>query len=225
MATIRKLVFGNGEVYHVFNRGIERRSTFTDKREFERIQKLIKFYRHRDIPIRFSQVIQQSQDIREKILNDLFKSERVIDILSYCIMPNHFHFLLQQNVDKGISTFISNITNAYTKYFNTKHERTGPLFEGVFKAIHIESDEQLVHVARYIHLNPVASNIISNQELENYKWSSYLEYLSLSSEEISQKELILSMFKSIERYRAFVNDQIDYAKKLDAIKHLTLELV
>lgn len=223
MATIRKLVFGNGEIYHVFNRGIERRSTFTDKKEFERIQKLIKFYRHRDIPIRFSQVIQQPQDIREKILNDLFKSERVIDILSYCIMPNHFHFLLQQNVDKGISTFISNTTNAYTKYFNTKHKRTGPLFEGVFKAVHIESDEQLVHVSRYIHLNPVASNIIANEELENYKWSSYPEYLSLSSKEISQKELILSMFKSIEGYREFVYDQIDYAKKLDAIKHLILE--
>ncbi|MBI2330564.1 transposase [Candidatus Daviesbacteria bacterium] len=223
MATIRKITFQDGEIYHVFNRGLDRRSTFTDKKEFERFQKLIKFYRHIDIPIRFSQVNHQPQEIREKILTDLYKSGRMIDILSYCIMPNHIHFLLKQTEEKGISTFISNITNAYTKYFNTKNKRIGPLFEGVFKAVHIESEEQLIHVSRYIHLNPVASGIIPDEELEDYRWSSYPEFLSLSSEEISQREFILNMFKSPNAYREFVNNQIDYAKKLDAIKHLILE--
>lgn len=223
MATIRKVVFRNDEIYHVFNRGLDRRSIFTDKNEFERIQKLIKFYRHKDIPIRFSQVNHQPIEIKERMLKNLYKSERIIDILAYCIMPNHFHFLLKQTDDKGISTFIANIANAYTKYFNTKHKRTGNLFEGVFKAVHIETEEQLIHVSRYIHLNPVASSIIPDRELENYRWSSYPEYLSLSKEEISQKELILSMFKSVRDYREFVNDQIDYAKQLDAIKHLILE--
>lgn len=223
MATFRKITLRDGEIYHVFNRGIDRRSTFTDKKEFERIQKLVKFYRHKDTPIRFSQVNQQPQEIREKILSDLYKNKRIIDILSYCIMPNHFHFLLQQTEEKGISTFISNITNAYTKYFNTKHKRAGPLFEGVFKAVHIESEEQLIHVSRYIHLNPVASSIIPKEELENYQWSSYPEYLSRSLAEIAQKEFILSMFKSIKDYQEFVNNHIDYAKQLDAIKHLILD--
>lgn len=223
MTTFRKISLRDGEIYHVFNRGIDRRGTFTDKKEFERIQKLIKFYRHKDIPIRFSQVNQQPQEIREKILDDLYKSERIIDILSYCIMPNHFHFLLKQTNEKGISTFVSNITNAYTKYFNTKNKRTGPLFEGVFKAVHIESEEQLLHVSRYIHLNPVSSSIIPDEDLENYKWSSYREYLPISAEEISQKEFILNMFKSISAYQEFVNNQIDYAKQLDTIKHLILE--
>lgn len=138
-------------------------------------------------------------------------------------MPNHFHFLLRQSTEKGISVFISNITNAFTRYFNTKHKRAGPLFEGVFKAVHIESEEQLIHVSRYIHLNPVASSIIHDDELEGYRWSSYPEYLVTSPEEITQKELILDMFKSVEVYRAFVNNQIDYAKQLDVIKHLILE--
>ncbi|MBI2196671.1 transposase [Candidatus Daviesbacteria bacterium] len=223
MATLRKLVFREGEIYHIFNRGIERRTTFTEKREFERMQKLVKFYRHKDIPVRFSQVIQQPEEIREKLLAALYKSERAVDILSYCLMPNHFHFMLKQNTDKGISSFISNITNAYTKYFNTKYERTGPLFEGVFKAVHIESDEQLVHVSRYIHLNPVASGVIPDDKLESYQWSSYPEYLSLSNLEISQTDLILSMFKTIKAYQEFVNNQIDYGKQLEAIKHLTFE--
>lgn len=223
MATIRKVVFRNDEIYHVFNRGLDRRSIFTDKNEFERVQKLIKFYKHKDIPIRFSQVNHQPIEIKERMLKNLYKSERIIDILAHCIMPNHFHFLLKQTDDKGISTFIANIANAYTKYFNTKHKRSGNLLEGVFKAVHIETEEQLIHVSRYIHLNPVASSIIPDGELENYQWSSYPEYLSLSKEEISQKELILSMFKSVRDYREFVNDQIDYAKQLDAIKHLILE--
>ncbi|MCR4305988.1 MAG: transposase [Candidatus Daviesbacteria bacterium] len=223
MATIRKLVFRDGEIYHVFNRGMDRRTTFTEKREFERMQKLIRFYRHKDIPIRFSKVIQQPEDTREKILGALYQGEKVVDILSYCLMPNHFHFLLKQKTEKGIPSFISNITNAYTKYFNTKHERTGPLLEGVFKAVHIESDEQLVHVSRYIHLNPVVSGVIAENELENYQWASYPEYLSLSNMEISQKDLILDMFKTVKVYREFVNNQIDYGKQLEVIKHLILE--
>ncbi|MBI2019394.1 transposase [Candidatus Daviesbacteria bacterium] len=223
MATFRKLVFRDGEIYHVFNRGIDRRTIFTDKKEYERFQKLIKFYRHKDIPIRFSKINQQPVEFREKILEKLYSSERALDILSYCIMPNHFHFLLKQTSDKGVSVFISNIVNAYTKYFNTKHERTGPLFEGVFKAVHIETDEQLVHVSRYIHLNPVSSSIIPTGELEDYEWSSYPEYLSLTEEEIAQKDLVLDMFKSIQAYQEFVNNQIDYAKQLDIIKHLIIE--
>lgn len=223
MATNRKVVFRDGEIYHIFNRGIERKSIFTDKREFERAKKLVKFYKHKDIPTRFSQLLLQPEDIREKILNDLYKSERLVDILSFCLMPNHFHFLLKQNSEKGIPTFIANFTNAYVKYFNIRHQRVGPLLEGVFKAVLIENDEQLLHVSRYIHLNPVVSSVVEEDELGNYNWSSYPEYLSLSNERIVQKDLVLDMFKSIKDYQEFVANQIDYAKKLEAIKHLVFE--
>lgn len=224
MATFRKISFRNGEIYHVFNRGIDRRSIFTNKRGLYRAQSLIKFYRHKEIPARFSQVMHQPQDIREKILEKLYAGERIINILAYCLMPNHFHFLLKQTNDKGIATFISNFSNAYTKYFNTKAERTGPLLEGVFKAVHIESEEQLIHVSRYIHLNPVASSIIPKEQLNNYLWSSYPEYIEMSDTVICEKELVLSYFKSVAEYQKFMEDQIDYAKQLEAIKHLILEV-
>lgn len=223
MATFRKIVFANEEIYHVFNRGLDRKSTFANKRELDRAKNLIKFYRHREIPIRFSKLMQQPEDTRNKILEDLFKSDKLVDILSYCLMPNHFHFLLKQNSDKGISIFIANFTNAYTKYFNTKNERIGPLFQGIFKAVHIENDEQLMHVSRYIHLNPVVSNIIRADELNNYSWSSYPEYIGKSNDEIVKKETVLNMFKSVQEYQKFVEDQIDYGKELEAIKHLILE--
>ena len=138
-------------------------------------------------------------------------------------MPNHFHFLLKQNRDKGISTFLSNFTNAYVKYFNTKYKRSGPLFENAFKAVYVENEEQLIHLSRYIHINPVVSSMIKKEELEFYPWSSYPEYLGLSKDAIASKDIILEYFRSVKEYKEFVTNQIDYAKKLEEIKHLLLE--
>lgn len=225
MATVRKIVFRNDYIYHVFNRGIERRSVFRSTREFGRAFELLKFYNHKEIPIRYSQFLQKSLEIREGLLKKLEQSEQLVEILAYCLMPNHFHLMLKQNLTSGIPVFISNFTNAYTKYFNKKYQRRGPLFEGIFKAVLVESDEQLVHLSRYIHLNPVVSSIIKETELNNYVWSSYREYLSdkKSNGGIANKELVLSLFNSVKAYENFVMDQIDYAKKLEQIKHLKLE--
>lgn len=207
----------------MFNRGLDKRNVFVNKKEFGRAKDLIKFYRHKETPQRFSKVSLQPTNIREKILANLYQTERIVDILAYCLMPNHFHFLLQQNSPKGISNFIANFTNAYTRYSNTKHTRIGPLFEGVFKAVYIESEEQLLHLSRYIHINPVVSSLVKDNQIQNYPWSSYREYLSLAKDGIAEKDLVLSMFKSVGNYQEFVSDQINYAKKLETIKHLTLE--
>ncbi len=223
MATNRKIVFRNGEIYHVFNRGLDRRNIFTTTREFERIKQLIKFYRHKKTPSRFSQVMQQPKDIRKNLLENLYKSEKLVDVLAFCLMPNHFHFLLRQNSENGLTKFVANATNAYTKYFNTRYKRVGPILEGVFKAVLVETDEQLIHLSRYIHLNPVVSSIIEENQLNKYSWSSYPEYLSLSEDGIVEKAIILAMFKSVKDYQKYVVNQIDYAKKLEAIKHLAFE--
>jgi len=97
------------------------------------------------------------------------------------------------------------------------------LFQGLFKAVRVESDEQLMHVSRYIHLNPVSSFLIRPDQLENYQWSSYPEYLDISPERIADKEIVLDLFPSKKRYKQFVLDHVDYARKLENIKHLALE--
>ena len=225
MASKRKIVFQNYSLYHIFNRGIDRRPTFQNSREFNRAIDLISFYNHKDIPIRYSQFIILPQEIREVKLKRLSKSDSLVDILAYCLMPNHFHFLLRQRVENGLSTFISNFTNSYTKYFNTKNQRIGPLFEGVFKAVYVENDDQAIHLSRYIHLNPVVSSIVNETEVLKYKWSSYPEYLNFEvrNEILLDKDTVLSYFKSVKKYQEFVMDQIDYGKKLEEIKHLKLE--
>ena len=137
-------------------------------------------------------------------------------------MPNHFHFLLQQKVDGGITDFVSKISNSYTKYFNTKNQRIGPLLQGEFKSVYIETNEQLIHVSRYIHLNPLVSFLTDN--LETYQWSSYLEYLKEVKNNTCSKGIILDQFKSPQDYKQFVLDQENYGKKLEMIKHQLLDL-
>lgn len=223
MPTNRKVVFANDEIYHVFNRGVEKRPTFTDKRELDRSIITLDFYRFANLPLKLSRFLNLPESERSKLRQVLDSSEKLVEVICYCLMPNHFHFLLKQKAEGGISIFAANFTNSYTKYFNTKHERVGPLFQGVFKAVHIESDEQLIHVSRYIHLNPVSSYLIEPEQLDNYLWSSYPDYMGLLDRNIAEAEMVLNLFPSKEKYKQFVLDQVDYARKLEHIKHLILE--
>ena len=152
------------------------------------------------------------------ILND----NKIVDIICYCLMPNHFHFLLKQKRDGGITEFISKLSNSYTKYFNVKNERVGPLLQGEFKSVHVDTDEQLIHLSRYIHLNPLVGYVTKN--LDDYRWSSYPEYTGEVDRKTCAKEIVLDLFKSKEDYINFVLDQADYAKTLEAIKHQLLDL-
>lgn len=224
MPTNRKLVFANEEIYHVYNRGVEKRPTFTNKWELDRALLTLDYYRFASLPIKLSKFLILPYSEQTQLLESIKKdNEKLVEIICFCLMPNHFHFMLKQKVDIGISIFISNFTNSYTKYFNTKNERVGPLFQGIFKAVRIESEEQLIHVSRYIRLNPVSSFLIEPEELENYWWSSYPEYLGMSNKNITDKELVLNIFASVEEYKQFVLDQVDYARELEKIKHLSLE--
>ena len=136
-------------------------------------------------------------------------------------MPNHFHFLLRQKTDDGLSKFVGDLLNSYTKYFNIKNDRVGPLFQGRFRAVLIDNDEQLVHVSRYIHLNPLIANLVS--DIESYPWSSYRDYLGLGNNTFVKTAEILDLFKSKEDYKQFVLDQVDYARVLDQFKHKFLD--
>lgn len=213
-----------GEIYHIFNRGIDRRQTFTNKWEYQRAINAIKFYRIANPPIRLSKFL-TFEDIRKnQVLEVLQKSKPLVEILSFCLMPNHFHLLLRQKEIKGISIFLSNFQNSYTRYFNTRHQRDGSLFLDQFKAVRIENEEQLIHVSRYIHLNPYTGFIIKTvQELNNYTLSSLPLYLKDSSNDYIERDTVLSYFKNQKEYWKFITDQSDYQRRLKQIEHLTFE--
>ena len=213
-----------GQIYHIFNRSIDRKPIFRRKHDNDRVMDTLNFYRFSDVPIRLSYFLRWSEDQKSKTLNMLKKEGKVIvSILGFCLMPNHFHLLLRQESEGGISTFLSQFQNSFTRYFNTRYTRTGHLFEGQFEAVRIETEEQLIHVSRYIHLNLYTSYIVKTfKDLTSHPYSSFAEYLG-TREGFCTKKTILSHFKNSKDYRNFVFDRADYQRALSEIKHLTLE--
>ena len=224
MATNRKVVFAIGEMYHVFNRGIDRRPIYTTKKEYQRFLDLASYYRFTSVPMRYSEFAKLPDEAQSAVWQKLQdKAHFEVDIISYCFMPNHFHFLLKQRTGGGVSRFIANIANGYTKYFNTKHQRVGPLLQGTFKAVWVETEEQLFHLTRYIHLNPATSYLIEPQNLQDYRWSSYPEYVNQKEAGISDTSFVGWMFPARNGYQKFFLDHADYARKLEKIKHLSID--
>ncbi|QQG43239.1 MAG: transposase [Candidatus Daviesbacteria bacterium] len=219
----RKTPLVTDEIYHVYNRGINRQPTFTTKKEYQRAMLALKFYKVANPPVRLSKFLESDKERQAEILKMMDQGEKLVEILCFCLMPNHFHFLLKQKKEGGISKFLGNFQNSYTRYFNTLNERDGSLFLDQFKAKRIETDEQLIHVSRYIHLNPYTGFAVKSfKELEKYPWSSFPSYLTGDNSFI-EPDLVLGTFKGVGDYREFVLDQANYQRELKFIEHLLLE--
>jgi len=219
-----RVVLVNNEIYHIYNRSIEHRPVFTHYREYSRALLCLDFYRSQNPLLSLSKVLLLEINLRNDFLAKLRSLANYrVDFLGFSFMPNHFHFLIRQNYDNGISRFMSDFCNSYTRYFNIKNKRVGPLFQGIFKAKRIETDQQLIHVNRYIHINPVVSCIIKESALDSYLWTSLPEYLGNSDRNICETETILNYFSSKKAFWKFTHDLIDYGKRLEAIKHLIIE--
>ncbi len=225
MMPSRLTPLATNEYYHIFNRGINKQPLFFGLRDFDRALHILEFYSYANTPIRFSKFLLSARENRTNILNSLRReNQKLVDIICYCLMPNHFHFLLKQRSENGISKFMANFQNSITRYLNTKYQKIGPILQGQFKAVRIEDEEQLLHVSRYIHLNPYTSYILKDiEDLRGYTWSSFPEYVEEGKCGISSSNVVLSNFKMKSDYKQFVYDQADYQRKLDAIRHLVLE--
>lgn len=206
----------NGQYYHIFNRGSDKRNIFSRSRDYQRFQLTFYYYQFTDQKKRFSKLAKSDfKDFNPD------PATKLVEILCYCLMPNHFHFLVKQLKNNGIPIFMSKLCNSYTKYFNTKYPRVGPLLQGKYQNVLIENEEQLIHLSRYIHLNPVVSGIVKSPE--NYQWSSYPEYIT-GQKRFCNLEEILNLFKSSGKYQEFVEAQIDYGMTLEILKHRTIDV-
>lgn len=206
--------FVNEEFYHIYNRGINKQTCFSNKRDYQRFLKTMFYYQIANPKPKFSAY-------KETNLFPIDLNNKIVEIVAYCIMPNHFHILIRQLKDGGISEFMRKFIHSYTKYCNTKHKFQGPIFKAIFKAVHVETDEQLIHLSRYIHLNPLVSLLTNNLNL--YLWSSYSFYIGLSNDYPVRKEYILNFFNSVEGYQKFVLDQAEYGATLELLKDLAFE--
>lgn len=189
----RKIVLSVGEFYHIYNRGVEKKQIFLDRYDYDRFMILLLLAnRLESLDIRN---FRRSKKNCGGGTSAGKEQETLVDIGAYCLMPNHFHILIHEKTEGGITKFIHKLTTAYTMYFNRKYERVGPLLQGTFKSEHADSDEYLKYLFSYIHLNPLKifnkkwresykSDPVSKKSfLDNYVYSSYLDYAGLNRED------------------------------------------
>lgn len=184
---------------------------------------LFNYYQLKDRPCRYSDLI-RSKAAKESGLKNLIKqwkttNNSLVNIISYCLMPTHYHFIIEQVSDNGISQFIGNIQNAYTKHFNKMHKRSGPLWQGPFKTTHMTDDYILSHVSRYIHLNPTTARLCSKPH--EWKFSSYKEFINSNKDKITTQRNYIEMDN--EQYIKFCNNHIDYQRTIASLKNYLID--
>lgn len=211
----------NDYYYHIFNRSVAKIPIFKRKKDYFRLLDLLSYYQFKNTPLSFSVLIRKDKDTQRRIFDDLEKNgKKLVEIVCFCLMPNHFHLLAKQVEKKGILTFTGNFQNGYAKYFNILYQRVGPLFQDRFKAVLAENEKQILHLSRYIHLNPYSSFVVKNKkDLIFYPWSSLPEYLG-KQKGFCQSEIVLNQFNSTKDYLDFVLDRADYQRRLKEIEHL-----
>lgn len=210
-----------GQTYHIFTRSIAGYVIFNNDEEYSRIVEVMKYYIKRRPRLRFAVFNNLSTEYQKILLEECAAQKSLVDIVAYCVMPTHVHFILRQNEKDGISIYLKNIKDSYTRYFNTKHKRKGPLWEGRFKNVLVSDDEYLLHLSRYVHLNPVTSCLVGKPE--DWKYSSLSEYTSPGKGNggICEFNAMLDVIPA--DYKSFIDDRIAYQRELHTIKRLILE--
>lgn len=209
-------------VYHIYNRGVEKRKIFLDEEDYIVFLALLKKYLFPKMKV--------LDKIRNKIVEkDNRKSMNMeISLLCFCLMPNHFHLLMKQaHKQKSIASFMQKVCTCYSIYFNKKYNRVGKLFQGHYKAVLVREDYYLLHLSRYIHRNPLELFHSDKNMLAKYKWSSYADYLELKNTKWVNKSLILKFFdKSVYKtsYKSFVEDyEVAEVEDLSKVQKLDYE--
>ena len=186
--------------YHVYNRGVERRSIFLDEQDYRVFLSYLKSY--------LSPIDELEKIAPSRKLKNYFGT---IDLLCYCLMPNHYHLLIRQHVSTAITGFIRSISTKYAMYFNKKYRRSGHLFQGIYRAVMVESEAQLLHLSRYIHRNPDPTGF-NPVGLMQYRYSSLSNYLGkIQQSWIRNQEIVCLFSRSDTRnsYKSFVFEAAD----------------
>lgn len=197
------------QYYHLYNRGVDKRIIFLDDLDRQRFINAFRLARLLNSP-KLSWLNEQIKmgNIPQTDLDNLEEKygPPTLDIITYSLMPNHFHFLVKELIENGITKFFRKLGTSYAMYFNIKHERTGRLFESQYKAVLIETDEQLIHLSRYIHTNPLHSSKINLtlDQLKTYPWTSLPDYLGSRDQPFCQPSEVMAFFKSTNDYLNFL---------------------
>ena len=204
--------FKQKNYYHVVNYGVDKRIIFVDEEDFRTFLYYLKVYL---LP---KKVIASMPNLPKRMLLKNRNSD--VELLAYSLMPNHFHMILCEKELGGISLFMKQLSNAYTKYFNERHTRSGSLFEGPFKAAHVKN-EDLSQVVRYVHLRPFLVGLV--EDPDKYRWSDFPTYTNSKEVNISNASPVLTQFNTAADYKHFVHNYMDYAEKIKTLDHVLID--
>jgi|SRR3989338_259605 len=212
---MRKIRFVNGEFYHIYNRGVDKRSVFLDQYDFERfLQSMREFNNQKPIGSLFENSFRDKVQLSNRVV-------KLVDVVAYCLNPNHYHLILSQRIENGISEFMHRLGTGFTQSFNFKYQRSGSLFQGKFKATHIDSNNYLLHLSAYVNLNNKAHRIKS----ESFR-SSWNEYTDGKGGGCT-KAIILEQFKKPSEYKEFaesaIKDILERKKMYEEVKEMLFE--
>jgi REP element-mobilizing transposase RayT len=205
---MRKIPLANEEIYHIYNRGTDKRTIFEDPYDFQRFFQSLQEFNTLD-PI--GSIYEHSFIKKEQLGSLAPKSESLVEIIAYCLNPNHFHLLLKQVSANGISKFMQKVGTGYTNYFNKKQDRSGSLFQGTFKSIHVDSNEYLLHLSVYVNLNDKVHGLGSLASKSS--WDEYMGKLEKGEVGICEKEVVLGQFKNDREYRIFAKNVLKGIKE------------
>lgn len=195
---MREVPLVKGEYYHVFNRGVEKRNIFTDQADRNRFLLSVTAFNSIE-PI--GSIFEQSFARKKKEFGR--PASKLVKVVAYCLNPNHFHFILQQSNEGGISEFMKRLGGGYTKYFNARNRRSGVLFQGKFKAIHISTNDYLLHLSAYVNLNDRVHGFTQGRSL-----SSWTDYTGKTSNSFVFPQIILDQFTNNREYQSFAESSL-----------------
>jgi putative transposase len=206
---MRKEPFVPGEFYHCYNRGVDKRVTFETEEDFEYFLKILNFFNDRDTSV----------SIRERQNGNVIKN-RYVSLVAYCLNKNHFHLLLKEENDGGISKYMQKVSTGYTMYFNQKYKRSGSLFQGKFKSKHVDNDLYMKHLGVYINVNNQVHGVVSKKEYR----SSFMNFVAKRGDSLCDPYPLLALYDSDVDYTHCIGETLPVIlKEKEAFKELFRE--
>lgn len=212
----RKRYFRAGEFFHICNKSISNFKILNDENNCHRFIRALGYYNSLTQEINLGNYLKKDENFYPDLL--IPNEDPLVKYISFCLMPDHYHLLVKVLKDDCLSKYISNIENSFSRYFNLRFNRKGPLWQSRFKAVRIKNNEQLLHVCRYININPTTSELVENPE--DWQFSSYKNIITDSKYLSILTEISI---RNKEDFKIFAENNIDYQRRLKFIKKMVLE--
>jgi len=217
--------FGSNSFHHIYNRGNNKMNLFLDESDYYSFLGLLE-----------ENILGKKEYFCSKVFDPPPKSSHFagkkyirkllpigsFEIICFCLMPNHFHLLVKQKGELKVSKLLSKICTSYSKRFNKKYSHIGHVFQDQFKSVLVEDNNQLLHLSAYIHSNPKVGGLVKN--IENWKFSSYSNFLNINKYRLCNKSIIVDQFRNIRSYKNFVEESVDKIKSIKNLNYALLDM-